>query len=67
MKRYEYQLKKYDGKGLLGGKFDLAEVEAEFNKMGNEGWDLISIMDTSQELGSTRWIIATFKRIKEES
>ena len=54
MKRYEYQLKKYDGKGLLGGKFDLAEVEAEFNKMGNEGWDLISIMDTSQELGSTR-------------
>ncbi len=62
MNQYEYCLKKYDGKGLIGGKFALFEVEEEFNRMGREGWELVSLMDTSQELGSTRWIIATFKR-----
>ncbi|MEM8955598.1 MAG: DUF4177 domain-containing protein [Verrucomicrobiota bacterium] len=49
---------------MLGGKVDLANIENEFNRMGEDGWELISVMDTNQELGSTRWIIATFKRIK---
>ena len=65
MDLYEYCLKKYDAKGLLGGKFDLAEVEAEFNQLGNEGWELVSFMDTSQDLGATKWIIATFKRLRK--
>jgi len=64
MKQYEYCIKKYDGKGFFGGKFELAEVEKEFNKMGMEGWELVSFMDTSAELGSTRWMVATFKRAK---
>lgn len=64
MTRYEYCLKKYDGKGLLGGKIDLTEVEADLNRMGAEGWELVSMLGTNQEMGSTRWIVATFKRVK---
>ena len=66
MNQYEYCLRKFDGKGLLGGTFDLSQVENEFNRMGKDGWELISIVDTSQELGSTRWIVATFKRSSKE-
>ena len=63
MEQYEYKLMKYDGKGLFGGKFDLTEVDAEFNKMGKEGWELVSLMDTQEGYGKTKWIIATFKRV----
>ena len=63
--KYEYRLKKYKGTAFLEGRYGLPEIENQFNIMGLEGWELISILDISQELGSAKSIVATFKRMKK--
>jgi hypothetical protein len=62
MQKFEYHLQKYDATGFLGGKVDLAQMDIEFNRLGRDGWELVSTFDTNASHGSTRWIIATFKR-----
>jgi hypothetical protein len=39
-------------------------MDIEFNRLGRDGWELVSIFDTNAGDGTTRWIIATFKRPK---
>lgn len=62
MKRFEYQIKKFDGKGLWGGKLMLPEIVEELNQLGRDGWEMVSMMDTNSAYGETRWVIATLKR-----
>ena len=64
MNLYEYKLLKYDAKGVWGGKVDLQQMNAEFDRLGLDGWELVSIFDTNSGYGQTRWIVATFKRQK---
>ncbi len=65
MRQFEYKLLKYDAKGLLGGKVDLPQMNAEFDQLGQEGWELVSVFDTNSAYGESRWIVATFKRLKD--
>jgi hypothetical protein len=62
MQKFEYQLQKYDASGFLGGKVDLDQMDIEFNRLGRDGWELVSIFDTNAGHGESRWIVATFKR-----
>jgi len=63
MQKFEYQLLIYDISGFwIGGKVDLPKMEIEFNRLGRDGWELVSIFDTNVVHGSSRWIVATFKR-----
>ena len=62
MHKFEYHLQKYDATGFLGGKVDLAKMDIEFNRLGRDGWELVSIFDTNAGHGQSRWIVATFKR-----
>ncbi|WP_269539915.1 DUF4177 domain-containing protein [Cerasicoccus fimbriatus] len=62
MKRFEYKVIKFDGKGILGGKVDMQDMEQKMNAPGQEGWEAVSVFDTNEAYGSTRWVIATFKR-----
>jgi len=43
---------------------DLPDVESEFNQMGESGWELVPMLDTNDAYGSTKWVVATFKRAK---
>lgn len=64
MERWEYKTIKFQTRGFLGGKLDTEEFELTLNKMGNEGWELISCFDTSQFQGTTRDVLTVFKRKK---
>ena len=62
MQKFESHLQKYDATGFWGGKVDLAKMDIEFNRLGRDGWELVSIFDTNAGHGESRWIVATFKR-----
>jgi hypothetical protein len=45
-----------------GGLFDSARFTLELNRLGWDGWELVSVSDTNQVQGDTRYIVAVFKR-----
>ena len=49
-------------KGFAGGILEIQNFDTELNKMGSEGWDLVSCFDTNQSYGQTREVVAVFKR-----
>jgi hypothetical protein len=64
MEKWEYKTIKFQTGGFLGGKLDTDEFESMLNKMGEQGWELISCFDTSLGHGASRDVIAVFKRKK---
>lgn len=62
MERWEYRTLKMLTKGFMGGILDTNSFDNELNRMGSDGWELISCFDTSQSQGSSREVIAVFKR-----
>ncbi|HUV84961.1 MAG TPA: DUF4177 domain-containing protein [Methanosarcinales archaeon] len=62
MERWEYRTIKVLAKGFTGGILELQEFDNELNKMGSEGWELVSCFDTNQSYGETREVVAVFKR-----
>lgn len=62
MDRFEYKTLFTDAKGALGGKVNQYEYQNELNKLGSQGWELVSAVAAAQSYGSTRWIISVFKR-----
>ncbi|MDP2425672.1 MAG: DUF4177 domain-containing protein [bacterium] len=45
-----------------GGKFDSVEMETELNRLGSEGYELISIVASNKAFGETGYLIAFLKR-----
>lgn len=62
MKKYEYKIFKTKPEGVWKTKVESDKLEAEINKMGSEGWELVSVMDTNMGHGHTNEIILFFKR-----
>lgn len=62
MEKWEYKTLKYETKGLFGGKVVEGELEEQFNRLGAQGWELVTSFDTSIYQGQSRDIIAIFKR-----
>lgn len=48
--------------GFLGGQINASQFVNELNRLGNDGWELISSVSTNQDFGSSRNIICIFKR-----
>ncbi|MBC8352946.1 MAG: DUF4177 domain-containing protein [Planctomycetes bacterium] len=46
----------------LGGLFDSEQFNLELNRLGWDGWELVSVFDTNQVKGGTRYVVAVFKR-----
>lgn len=62
MEKWEYQTLKYTLKGFLANKMDVEEFDNLLNRVGREGWELVSCFDTSMTQGETRHVLAVFKR-----
>jgi len=45
-----------------GGLFNADKFNFELNRLGWEGWELVSVNDTNQIRGGTKYIVAVFKR-----
>lgn len=62
--RWEYKAIKLDAAGfwLSQGHVDEAALETVMNRLGSDGWELVSAFDTSRGGGGTRDVIAVFKR-----
>ena len=69
MSGWEYLTRQFDFRedALLGGKygsgnFNCEAFDHEANRLGWEGWELVSLMDTNSYDGETKYVVATFKR-----
>ncbi|MEO3944907.1 DUF4177 domain-containing protein [Gorillibacterium sp. CAU 1737] len=59
---WEYKTIKTETSGMLGGILDIEEFDLKLNALGREGWELVSVFDTNQSQGATRFVIAVLKR-----
>lgn len=59
---WEYKTLKLGATGFLGGKFDEKEFDSKMNKLGKDGWELVTAFDTNMSHGQTRDVVAVFKR-----
>jgi hypothetical protein len=50
--------------GFLGGKVDPDELTARLDEAGAAGWELVNVFTTAHAEGSTREVLAVFKRGK---
>ena len=48
----------------MGGKLDEVEFDRMINELGMQGWELTTAFDTNEGHGSTRDVVAIFKRQK---
>lgn len=64
MEKWEYVSVKVETKGALGGILDIREFDYELNKLGEQGWELVSCISTNAGYGKSREVIAVFKRKK---
>ncbi|MCG8501615.1 MAG: DUF4177 domain-containing protein [Firmicutes bacterium] len=62
MDKWEYKTIKFKTTGWAGGVLDETDFDGELNRMGFEGWELVSCFDTNQGHGASRDVIAVFKR-----
>ena len=62
MQKWEYQTVKVDAKGMLGGVVDVQTFDQMLNYLGQQGWNLVSVFDTNMVHGTSREIVAVFKR-----
>ncbi len=62
MERFEYYTLILPTKGFMGGDVDSSLLSSELNRLGSEGWELVSCNSTSQDFGSSRNIVCIFKR-----
>jgi len=45
-----------------GGLFNSQRFNLELNRLGWDGWELVSVFDTNDIQGSSRFVVAVFKR-----
>jgi len=62
MIRWEYKTVSVPTHGWMGGIVKAEELDAILNQFGQEGWELVSALDTNMDRGQTRFIVAIFKR-----
>ena len=61
--KFECKLVKHKVSNWLGGvKSDFSDIDSEYNTLGDQGWELVSIMDTNRYQGQSDFIVAVFKR-----
>ncbi len=65
MEKWEYTSFKVEPKGLMGGILETEDFNNKLNRLGEQGWELVSCFTTSAGQGYSREAIAVFKRRKQ--
>jgi hypothetical protein len=60
--RWEYRVSVMGVGGLFGPAIDGDELSAYLNRVGDEGWELVSIVDLNRMQGKTAGLLLTLKR-----
>lgn len=61
--KWEYHVVKRDVTGFwTQGHVDEEALAAEMNRLGSQGWELVSAFDTNSGHGGSRNVITIFKR-----
>ena len=64
MDRWEYRTLKFKLKGFSGGILETEDFNNELNRLGDQGWELVSSFTTNAANGYSRDAVAIFKRRK---
>ena len=63
---WEYHTVAFDftGEAFIsqGGLFNSQKFNYELNRLGWEGWEVVSVFDTNRTQGGTRYVVAVLKR-----
>ena len=63
MPTWEYKTLPIAATGILsGGDINLEQLLSELNQLGSQGWELVSVFNTSMHGGTTREVVAVLKR-----
>ena len=65
--KWEYRTLKLHAQQGWGGEFDEQAFDRMLNELGEQGWELVSTLDTNLGGGGTRYLVAVFKRPRETS
>jgi hypothetical protein len=62
---WEYKTLTFEAAGFWsgGGKLDAQLLTEQLNELGSEGWELVSVFDTTKLEGQTRQVYAVLKRV----
>ena len=64
MDRWEYRTIKFKLKGFSGGILETEDFNYELNRLGDQGWELVSCFTSNGANGYSRDAVAVFKRRK---
>jgi len=62
MQKWKHKMVKIPTKGVFGGKVDDERINALLDRMSNEGWEMVSVVDTSQSYGASKYLLLFFKK-----
>ena len=63
MQQWEYHVELVDISGFWGPKIDPSTLSLMLNKAGNDGWELVNIVDLNHGQGQSSRLLVTFKRL----
>lgn len=61
-KRFEYKTLVIEPKGFWSTRFEPSDIDNDLNKLGMDGWELVSVESRNWGQGSTSSFFYTFKR-----
>lgn len=64
MDLWEYKTIKLETHGIIGGILETEEFTNNLNRLGDQGWELVSCFTTNAGNGYSREAVAVFKRRK---
>jgi len=66
MTTWEYRVLKVEIGRFTGPKVDISKVEATLDRLGAEGWELVSTLDTNIAKGASDELVLFLKRPRSE-
>ena len=61
MEKFEYKVVTFDTKGFWGGTVETRQIEEQLNRLGDDGWEMVSCTSTNQSYGASKSIVCIFK------
>ena len=61
--KWEYHTLTLDVEGFINVRVDGDQLTQEFNLLGREGWELVSMFDLNRGHGRSTGVVAVFKRV----